>query len=136
MATDGRLPEGCPPTGSSLADGPFYRLTRTNARVGDTLDVSDFRLPLHTRKSAAFGRTDYCGGYAVSVCADMQDLINAREILGFARKKSISRLHLSTGMGRIMQTPGEVGPSHHDWWPSEDDFVPPHEVLVDGRSAA
>lgn len=134
MTAGSRLPEGCPPEGHLAADGVFYRLARANLVPGEVPGPEDWTLPLHTKKSAAYQQFDQCDAYAYSMFADIEALRRARESVPWVRKKSIARVTLEPAMGRILETESHVGPTHHDFWPSEDDLVPPAQV-VEGKVA-
>lgn len=127
------LPEGCPPDGSVAADGEFYRLTRRGLEVGATPPVQDWTLPLNNKSSEGFRKFDECDAYSHSVFMDLRDLLNARLSVAWTRKKSIARLALAPAMGRVHQTPSDLGASHHDWWPSTDNLVPT-AVVVEGST--
>lgn len=131
---DGRLPDGCPPTGSEPPSGSYYRLGRQSAQPGSSLPPEDWALPLDTKTSAAYQRFDSCGAYAYSVFADVNDLLRARESVPWTRKKSIVRVDLDPEMGLTLQTPSTIGETHHDWWPTDGDVPPPNEV-IEGKAA-
>lgn len=127
------LPPGCPPDGHEPAQGAFFRLTRATLDVGDE-PVEDWRLPLDTKSSEAYQQVDNCLAYAYSLFKDLADLLKARESVPWARKKTIAQVDLEPDMGRVLQTESDLGPSHHDWWPSRNDLVPPATV-IEGRIA-
>jgi hypothetical protein len=134
MSSGVQLPEDCPPNGHLPAEGTFYRLTRGDLAEGSAPGSGDWVLPLNTRKSEAYQQYDMCQAYSYSMFADLRVLLEARESVPFVRKKSISRVELQPAMGRILETESWIGPSHHDWWPSEGNLVPPAEV-VEGRAS-
>lgn len=134
MTTGKGLPAGCPPAGHSAAGGVFYRLTRANLMPGDVPSQEDWTLPLYTKKSAAFQQFDQCDAYSYSMFGDIQVLHQARESVPWARKKSIAEVRLEPTMGRILETDSLIGPSHHDFWPNEDNLIPPAQV-VEGKVA-
>lgn len=134
MATDGRLPDGCPPAGCEPPSGAFFRLAKPSAAIGAALERQDWVLPLDTRTSDVYQKHDVCGAYAYSVFADLGDLQRARESVPWTRKKSIVRVDLSPDMGRALQTPSPLGETHHDWWPNDYESLPPTEV-IEGRAA-
>lgn len=127
-----KLPEGCPPEGHSAADGIFFRLVRANLMPGDVPGPEDWTLPLHIKKSAAYQQFDQCDAYSYSMFAEIEALLKARASVPWVRKKSIARVTLLPGMGRILETESPVGPTHHDFWPNEDGLVPPAQV-VEGK---
>jgi hypothetical protein len=129
-----RFPDGCPPEGHFAAHGVFYRLARANLVPGEVPGAEDWRLPLHTKKSAAYQQFDQCDAYSYSMFADIEVLRRARESVPWVRKKSIARVTLEPAMGRILETESPVGATHHEFWPSEDDLVPPAQV-VEGKVA-
>jgi hypothetical protein len=90
-------------------------------------------LPLFTKKSEAFHQYDMCMAYSFSMFADLDVLLKARDSVPFVRRKSIARVELTSGMGRILETESPIGPTHHDWWPSEENLVP-HAEVVEGRA--
>ncbi|BBH17184.1 hypothetical protein Back2_14710 [Nocardioides baekrokdamisoli] len=124
------LPPGCPPLGHAAAQGTFYRLTSPGLSVGQAADEG-WTLPVANKTSAAYQQLDNCFAYAYSVFRDIEDLIAARELIGWARKKTIARVDLSPPLGRTLRTWSPIGPSHHDWWPSTDDLVPPTTVVAE-----
>jgi hypothetical protein len=128
------LPGGCPPVGSQSARGTFYRLSRPSAQMGETLTLGDWVLPLNTKTSEAYQRHELCDAYAFSVFSEVADLLQARESVPWARKKSIAQIELMPDMGRTMRTDSELGSSHHDWWPAGENIVPPSEV-IEARAA-
>lgn len=114
MSSARALPEGCPPSGHIPANGTFYRLTWPSAKLGDVLPKEAWVLPIDTKTSDSYQRYDQCEAYAFSICAEIDDLINARRLIPWARKKSISRLDLTPDMGVVLKTPSPVGDSHHE----------------------
>lgn len=127
------LPEGCPPEGHVAPDGTFYRLTRGNLLVGEAPSDDEWRLPVD-KPGPAYRQYDECDAYAHSVFGDVDVLLRARVSVPWTRKKSIARLALAPEMGRILETPSELGPTHHDWWPSSDGLAP-QAVVVEGSAA-
>ena len=103
------LPEGCPPDAAEEIAAPrqVFRLVRANS---PTLD--DFRSQRAEKPNAHFSVSE-CQARGLSVFADRQDSAKALK-LPTLRGRSICRLTLEVGAGRILQT-GQA--SHHTWWP-------------------
>lgn len=135
MSDARQLPAGCPPEGYIPADGVFYRLSWPSGKLGQTLPDESWVLPLDTKTSDMFQQFDECDAYSFSICSELDDLIKARTILGWAKKKCIVRLRLTPEMGVVLKTPSPVGDSHHDWWPSEGNEAPPSEVVAEQTAA-
>jgi hypothetical protein len=133
MSTERALPLGCPPDGHKAAQGRYYRLTRATLVVGD-IPLEDWRLPLDTKSSEVYQKIDDCSAYAYSLFSDLADLVAARLSVPWAKKKTIAQVDLEPDMGRVLHTPCDLGDSHHDWWPSANDLVPP-AVVVEGKVA-
>lgn len=127
------LPAGCPPDGNTAPNGTFYRLTRRGLQVGETPSDDEWHLPVDKR-GPAYKQYDQCDAYAHSIFRDVDVLLRARVWVPWTRKKSIARLALAPEMGRILETPSELGPTHHDWWPSSHDLVPA-AVVIEGSVA-
>lgn len=126
------LPDHCPPSGHVDGEGDFYRLTNAGLAVGDCPPAADWTLPIDKRASEAYQRTDRCDAYAHSIFTDIEVLRNARRALGWARRKTISRVTLSPGTGRLIESPSDLGDGHRDWWPDPLDYIPPC-VVVEAR---
>lgn len=103
------LPEGCPPEEAEeiTAQRAFFRLVRNNP---PTLD--DFRSQRAEKPEATFRVTE-CQARGLSVFGDRRDSERALKLPSL-RGRSICRLNLEFGAGRIQQT---GRPSHHTWWP-------------------
>ena len=130
MVSGEKLPEGCPPDGHEAAVGTFYRLAEPHHQPGEKTGPESWVLPVNFPKSKqCFGQVDRCGCYGHSLFGDVQVLHDARQILRWARKKSIARVELQPTMGRILETHSDVGPTHFDWWPTPLDLVPDAEVI-------
>lgn len=135
MSSARQLPDGCPPEGQIPANGTFYRLSRPSAKLGDILPKEAWVLPVDTKTSESYQKYDQCSAHAFSICAELDDLVLARQLVPWASKKSIVRLELTPDMGVVLKTPSPVGDSHHDWWPSVGNEAPRAEV-VEEQSAA
>lgn len=129
------LPEGCPPPGHVPADGSFYRLSWPSAKLGQTLPSEAWVLPIDTKTSESYQQFGDCGAYAFSIFSELDDLVKARGIIAWARKKSIVRVDLKPEMGAVLKTPSPLGDSHHDWWPSEGNEAPESEVVAEQGAA-
>jgi hypothetical protein len=127
------LPEACPPEGLFAPDGTFFRLTQRNLQVGIAPPNDAWSLPVDKR-GPDYQHFDQCDAYALSVFGDVDVLLRARVSVPWVMKKSIARLALTPEMGRILETPSALGPTHHDWWPSSGDLVPV-AVVVEGSVA-
>lgn len=103
------LPEGCPPDAAEeiAASLEVFRLVRGNP---PTLD--DFRSQRAEKPNAVF-QVSECQARGLSVFAERRDSERALK-LPTLRGRSICRLRLEAGAGRIQQT---GRPSHHTWWP-------------------
>jgi hypothetical protein len=76
-----------------------------------------------------YGEFANCAAHAYSVFADVDELVAVRSVSKWARKQAIIRVDLAPDMGMINHSPSSMGDSHHDWWPSDLDVVPPHKVI-------
>jgi len=128
----GGLPAHCPPSGHVEAEGTFYRFSASSLAVGDRVPVGQWGLPVNNRMSEAFEQWNDCDGYAHSVFASLEPLVSARKVLHWAKKRSICKLELVPGMGRVHESPSDVGPEHYDWYPDPLDRVPT-AVVVEAR---
>lgn len=114
------LPPGCPPESASPVVGTFYRLVLGRHREGETAEADSWVLPVNNKKSGCYQRTDQCACLAFSIFSNIDDLVNAQQLVAWARKKAIAQLSLDAEMGIADKTPSEIGDSHHDWWPGTD----------------
>lgn len=92
-------------------------------------------LPVETRTSPSYQQFDDCGAYAFSIFSELDDLVKARGIIAWAKKRSIIRVDLTPDMGVVLKTPSPVGDSHHDWWPTEGNEAPESEVVAEQSAA-
>ena len=103
------LPEDCPPDAAEeiAAARDVFRLVRTNPPALD-----DFRSQRAEKPQAVFHVTE-CQARGVSVFSQRKDCERLLK-LAHMRGRSISRVQLDAGAGKIQQT---FQPSHHTWWP-------------------
>jgi hypothetical protein len=104
------LPEECPPDAALEITAPreVFRLVRNNPPAMD-----DFRSQRAEKPDQTFPGVTECQARGLSVFADRRDSERALK-LPTLRGRSICRLGLESGAGRIQQT-GRF--SHHTWWP-------------------
>lgn len=103
------LPEGCPPdAGEEIAvSREVFRLVRGNPPT-----LEDFKSQRAEKPNAVF-KVSECQSRGLSVFTERRDSERALK-LPTLRGRSICRLRLGSGAGRIQKT-GQ--PSHHTWWP-------------------
>lgn len=128
------LPLGCPPASSVAAGGSFYRLVAGSLTVGEASGSNDWILPYNKTKGECAGKPEVCECHAHSLIADLDHVRLARELVPWVAKKGIARVDLDASMGRILECPTAVFPSHYEWWPTPASLVP-HSEVVEGASA-
>lgn len=104
------LPNECPPaTAEEITVARIvFRLVRTFPAANE-----DFRSQRAENPGQLFNGVTECQACGLSVFADVRDAERATK-LPRLRGRSICRLTLDSGAGRIQQT---GRPSHHTWWP-------------------
>lgn len=128
------LPPGCPPASAVAAGGAFYRLVGRSLALGEAPGANDWILPHKKRKGECAGQTQVCECHAHSLIADLDHVRLAWKLVPWVRKKAVARVDLDGSMGRILQWPTDVFPSHYEWWPTPATLVPRCEV-VEGAPA-
>ena len=84
---------------------------------------------MNNKLSEGYQDINNCKAYAHSLFESLQTLIDARDFLNWARNRSISKVDLSPGQGRLLQTPNHIGEDHHSWWPEPLHFIPNASVV-------
>jgi len=122
------LPGDCPPSSAQEPQGAFFRLVSGSLREGEVAGDGDWILPAMKTKGDCAGVTDRCECFAHSLFEDADDLLRAREQIAWARRKAIAEIELTPEMGVIEASPSDLGDSHHEWWPA-DNQVPQSQVV-------
>lgn len=123
------LPEGCPPSDATSADGVFFRFINKN-----TPSARDFVRPVD-RPNANYPPEERCEASAISLFAGADDVTLAQRLIPGFKKKKVAQGKLSPRMGVIKNTPmdyeGTRFESHHDWWmTAEYTDVPPFALVT------
>lgn len=129
------LPPHCPPADATDTEGEFLRFTRSRAAIGAVTAAQDWLLPYEDPTSPGHKQTENCQAHALSLLRDEKDIVKARKLVPSFRRRSVAKVVLRPGMGRLKRTPGTMGKSHYSWWPEPVGVVPEATVVLDALGA-
>lgn len=112
MKWSDKLPKGCPPDDSELAEGSFFHFIE-----GDEAQGSDF-LSRFEKDSSQGGN---CKAHGISLIRNKEDLGKYRkEYETIYADKKVVIVSLTSECGVILDTPSKLAKSHVTWWKPVD----------------
>ncbi|RUT00422.1 hypothetical protein DSM106972_075500 [Dulcicalothrix desertica PCC 7102] len=110
------FPNDCPPSECDIASGEFYRYIKNQKPCPE--DFLSWREE-NPEKECPKG-TSECQACGVSIYLSLDDAKKLSRRVAYFRNKKIAKGTLSDELGRIKNTPSNVGKSHYTWWIPEN----------------
>lgn len=86
---------------------------------------------MQKNKSMGYQKVDVCEAYAHSLFDAFETLVDARKYVPWTRDRTISKVVLTEGAGRLLKTPSTIGSGHHAWWADPLNYIP-WALVVEG----